>query len=195
MNTIRKITGIAFLLFFGTSINCHAFQSDNKNASNERLDWKTIDELYTYDGALGLIFSEDEITYKLWAPVATQVSLNVFKNGQDEKAYQTIELEKGEKGVWSTVQPTQLKGEFYSYTLTNYGQKIEVLDPYAKSLAITTRASFSEPRGANGNPSELGPKLAFAQIDGYEKREDAIIWEIHVRDFTVDPDITTEAEF
>src|SRR5690625_1847496 len=44
------------------------------------------------------------------------------------------------------------------------------------------------------DPSEIGPELAFANIDGYEKREDAIIYEVHVRDFTSDPSIAEDLQ-
>src|SRR5699024_10087204 len=39
-----------------------------------------------------------------------------------------------------------------------------------------------------------GPKLSYADIDGFEKREDAIIYEIHTRDFTSDPNISEELD-
>tara|TARA_R110000868_G_scaffold37111_10_gene131556 strand:- start:43433 stop:45721 length:2289 start_codon:yes stop_codon:yes gene_type:complete len=157
--------------------------------------WKAIDELFTYEGELGIIFDENQIEFKLWAPLASEVSLNLFKEGLDEKSYRSIELERGDKGVWKVAILENLTGEFYSYSVTNFGETKEVLDPYAKSIAITTKETFFKPRGAIVNPKIIGPKLDFAEIDGYQKREDAIIWEINVRDFTVDPDISTEAKF
>ncbi len=162
---------------------------------NAQVHWKAIDKLYTYDGSLGALYSEEGTEFKLWAPLATEVVLNLFENGLDENPYQSHELERGEKGVWTKTIFDDLRSQFYSFSVTNYGETKEVLDPYAKSLAITTKETFFNPRGAIVNPSALGPELDFAKIDGYEKREDAIIWEIHVRDFTVDPDISTEAQF
>ena len=157
--------------------------------------WKAIDELYTYEGELGIIFNEEETVFKLWSPLATEVSLNLFKEGLDRDPYKTVELKKGEKGVWLLSTSEDLIGEYYTYSVTNYGETKEVLDPYAKSLAQTTRATFFTPKGAIVNPTNLGPELAFADISGFEKREDAIIWEVHVWDYTVDPDIQTEARY
>ena len=179
---------LAVLLWSG---NVLAFQSE----ADERLDWKTIDKLYAYDGNLGLIFYKNQIEFKLWAPLASEVVLNLYEDGQDQAPSETISLSKGEKGVWSTLLSDEVYGKFYTYSVANYGEIKEVLDPYAKSLAETTRDNFFNPKGAIVNPSAIGPELDFAEIDGFEKREDAIIWEIHVSDFTSDPDIQTKALF
>ena len=36
------------------------------------------------------------------------------------------------------------------------------------------------------DPNKIGPKLTYANIPGFKKREDAVIYEAHVRDFTSD---------
>lgn len=73
-----------------------------------------------------------------------------------------------------------------------------MLDPYAKSMAVFTVDS-SGAAGPDGdmvgkaaivdlsktNPAEVHP----ADIEGYEKREDAVIYEVHIRDFTSDVSI------
>ena len=40
-------------------------------------------------------------TFKVWAPTAIKVILNLFTKGNDVEAYKTVEMTKGEKGVWS----------------------------------------------------------------------------------------------
>ena len=43
------------------------------------------------------------------------------------------------------------------------------------------------------DPSRLGPSdLTYASIPNFKKREDAIIYEAHVRDFTSDPVLASE---
>lgn len=166
-----------------------------ENEKKVRPHWKAIDKLYTYDGELGLVFDGSDIEFKLWAPLASEVVLNLYQNGQDKSPSETVSLSREEKGVWSATLSEEVYGKFYTYSVTNYGETTEVLDPYAKSLAVTTRENFFNPKGAIVNPSSIGPELNFARIEGFEKREDAIIWEIHVSDFTSDPDIETEAPF
>lgn len=160
-----------------------------------RPHWKAIDEFYTYEGELGVFYSENETRFKLWAPLASEVSLNLYKNGLDTEPYQTLVLKRGQKGVWSRSVLENIWGEFYTYSVTNFGETKEILDPYAKSLAVTTRDNFFNPKGALVGPGLIGPELEFAEINNFEKREDAIIWEIHVWDFTSDPDISTKAQF
>jgi pullulanase len=157
--------------------------------------WKAIDKLYTYDGELGSFYNWNKTDFKLWAPLASNVVLNLYEKGLDKEPYQTVELSKKEKGVWHTSVPGNLNGKYYTYSVTNYGVTKEVMDPYAKSMAETVRETFFTPRGAIVDQSSTGPSLDFAQIEGYEKREDAIIWEAHVWDITVDPDIQTKAPY
>ncbi|GAB5409315.1 MAG: hypothetical protein BalsKO_16800 [Balneolaceae bacterium] len=157
--------------------------------------WKAIDELYTYGGDLGLIFNEEDIEFKLWAPLASEVTLNLYKKGLDESPYEKVSLSRKEKGIWSTSLLKSVYGEFYTYSVTNFEETKEVLDPYAKSMAVTVRDNFFNPRGAIVDPSMIGTGLEFAKIKGFEKKEDAIIWEAHVWDMTSDPEVTTEAQF
>ncbi|MCG8372367.1 MAG: alpha-amylase family glycosyl hydrolase, partial [Balneolales bacterium] len=162
---------------------------------NAQVHWEAIDAMYTYEGELGMFYTSEETEFKLWAPLATEVELQLFKEGNGTIPYSTVNLERGEKGVWSTTVSGDLFGEFYSYLVTNYGETKEVIDPYAKSKGVDDDPGVIIGKAAILDPSLIGPELNFADIEGYEKREDAIIWEIHVRDFTVDPDIETEARF
>lgn len=157
--------------------------------------WKAIDKFYTYNGELGSFYNWNKTDFKLWAPLASSVVLNLYSKGLDKEPYQTISLNRKEKGVWHTSVPGNLKGKYYTYSVTNYGVTKEVLDPYAKSMAETVRETFFTPKGAIVDQSSAGPNLDFAEIEGYKKREDAIIWEAHVWDFTVDPDIKTKAPY
>src|SRR5690625_7612393 len=93
-----------------------------------------------------------------------------------------------------------LYGYYYHYEIERDGDKVIALDPYAKSMATWNSENTDQipvGKAAIVNPSTIGPKLDFANIDGYEKREDAIIYEVHTRDFTSDPSIAEDlqAEF
>ncbi|GAB6928307.1 hypothetical protein JCM10914A_22900 [Paenibacillus sp. JCM 10914] len=167
--------------------------------------WRMIDELYAYDGDdLGATYQAGGVQFKLWAPTATAVTANLYSKDDATKWIGKITLQQGDKGVWSVqLKPgaqgiSDFRGIFYQYEVTNDGVTKKVLDPYAKSMAEFRVNTKGEP-GPDGdtvgkaaivdlsqtNPSGFG----YADIPGYEKREDAIIWEIHVRDFTSDPSI------
>src|SRR5690625_4840296 len=108
----------------------------------------------------------------------------------------------GERGVWEVTLDKKntgladLTGYYYHYEIERNGEKVLALDPYAKSMATwnSENTDNSVGKAAIVDPSEIGPELAFANIDGYEKREDAIIYEVHVRDFTSDPSIAEDLQ-
>ena len=43
-----------------------------------------VDAEYAYDGELGALYSPDATTFKVWAPLATEVKLNRYATGSDE---------------------------------------------------------------------------------------------------------------
>lgn len=167
--------------------------------------WRMLDALYSYDGNdLGATYSNGNVTLKLWAPKASKVVVNFYDKNNAATQIGSLPLTKGEKGVWSAdiqasaLQVANLEGYYYQYEVTNDGVTEKVLDPYAKSLAAFTVNTKGE-AGVDGDVvgkaaivdlSETDPKgFAHANIKGYKKREDAIIYEVHVRDFTSDPTI------
>ncbi|MEK5439888.1 MULTISPECIES: pullulanase [Paenibacillus] len=171
--------------------------------------WRMLDEMYNYTGDdLGATYNADKTaTLKLWAPKASSVVVNVYDKNDSNVLVGSVDLTSGEQGVWSVdLKPTDLtgtttndvRGFFYQYEVTNDGVTNKVLDPYAKSMAVFTMDTTGA-AGAGGdtvgkaaivdlrqtNPDTFG----YADIKGYEKREDAIIYEVHVRDFTSDVSI------
>jgi secreted pullulanase len=171
--------------------------------------WRMLDELYNYEGNdLGASYDSGNVILKLWAPKASSVVANVYDKSDSTQLVGSVDLTQGDKGVWSAaIAPTDLdvqgitdlKGYFYQYEVTNDGVTKDVLDPYAKSMAefrVNTKGEAGEDGDAVGKAAiiDLGgtdpaEDYDFAKIDGYEKREDAIIWEAHIRDFTSDPSI------
>lgn len=174
--------------------------------------WRMLDELYNYEGNdLGASYHSGSVVLKLWAPKASSVVANVYDKADSTKLVGSASLTKGDKGVWTAaIAPTDLtgqditdlKGYFYQYEVTNDGVTKQVLDPYAKSMAefrVNTKGETGPDGDAVGKAAivDLGATdpaadYDFAKIDGYEKREDAIIWEAHIRDFTSDPSVADD---
>ncbi|EGA89405.1 pullulanase [Planococcus donghaensis MPA1U2] len=167
--------------------------------------WRMLDKTFAYDGDdLGATYKEGHATLKLWAPKASKVVANFYDKKDATTLLGSIELSLGDQGVWSRdIAPSELgvkdlKGYYYQYEVTNDGVTKNVLDPYAKSMAAFTVNTKGE-AGPDGDKvgkaaivdlSGTDPKgFSHASIDGYEKREDAVIYEVHIRDFTADPSI------
>ncbi|MCL6604556.1 MAG: pullulanase [Paenibacillus sp.] len=170
--------------------------------------WRMLDEMYNYSGDdLGAAYNADSKSalLKLWAPKASSVVASVYDKDNATVSIGRVNLTKGEQGVWSVnLMPddltgvTDVRGYYYQYEVTNDGITKPVLDPYAKSLAVFTVDTTGAP-GADGDTvgkaaivdlSQTNPATYdFGNIQDYEQREDAIVYEVHVRDFTSDPSI------
>lgn len=147
---------------------------------------------YAYDGVLGTIYSTAETTFKLWAPLSSEIVLNLYTYGHKsnetdydgnagtDTPYETINLTKGDKGVWSTTVTGDLHGVYYTYSVTNGSATNETSDPYAYSSGVNGVRSMVV------NFDSLDPEN---WVDGYrpetiQSYNDSVITEIHVRDYT-----------
>jgi len=145
-----------------------------------------IDELYTYDGPLGVTWEEGTPTLRLWAPTAKRVRLLLFDDSTATEAAETITM-KNENGVWTLAGTPHWKDKFYFYEVnvlvptTGTVQKNLVTDPYALSLSMnSTRGQIvdlADPaRKPEGWDDLAKPALAAP--------EDMTVWEVHLRDFS-----------
>ena len=93
-------------------------------------------ENYHYDGTdLGAVIHGDSTTFKVWAPTASKVVLNLFEAGDGVEAYKSVDMVLGEKGVWSHTEACG-HGTYYTYTVTTSVGTQEAVDPYAKSAGV-----------------------------------------------------------
>ena len=148
-----------------------------------------LDDLYTYDGDLGPEFYGGEPTLALWAPTARSVSLLLFEdaNPATSPAPYAMTLDPA-TGVWHIAGTADWTGKFYLYDVEVYvpstGQVEHnlVTDPY--SLGLSTNSARSHL--VNLDAAGLKP----AGWEGLAKPplaapEDIVIYELHVRDFSI----------
>lgn len=163
--------------------------------------WRMMDEMYGYEGELGASLHQDgTATLKIWSPKAESVSVILYdKDNQFTIVADEVEMTLGDHGVWqidldeANTGVKDLRNYYYHYAIEHDGEKVLALDPYAKSMAgWSNQGKDKIGKAAIVDPSSIGPKLNFANIDGFKKREDAIIYEVHVRDFTSDPNISDQ---
>lgn len=151
-----------------------------------------IDELYTYDGPLGLDFSGDPDVVRVWAPTAQNVRLEIFDT--ELAPVTTAEMTRSELGVWSADIDSAWLGGYYRYEVTVYHpitgdvQTYSVTDPYSKSLSANSQHTqivdvFNDPASKPAGWDELVPVPL-------EAPEDLSIYELHIRDFSIaDPTV------
>lgn len=182
--------------------------SYNSDKFTTKTSWRLKDETYSYDGKLGADLKEEgkQVDLTLWSPSADKVSVVVYDKNNPEKVVGTVALEKGERGTWKQTLDstnelgiTDFTGYYYQYQIERQGKTVLALDPYAKSLAAWNSDdakiddSHKVAKAAFVNPAKLGPQdLTYGKIHNFKTREDAVIYEAHVRDFTSDPAIAKD---
>ncbi len=144
---------------------------------------------FTYDGDdLGAILTketssnEGSTTFKVWAPTAQDISVNLFHDGHIGQAFANIPMSKQDKGIWSTTIPASKchHGTYYTYTVTTAAGSQEAVDPYAKAVGVNGNRGMVIDMDLT-DPDNWNEDHYEDNIDTYQ---DAIVWEIHVRDFS-----------
>lgn len=133
---------------------------------------------------LGLIYRKNWSEFRVWSPPATSVNLLLYKNGDPDIAEAPRKIPMTENnGLWSVAVYEDLKHFFYTYEVTVYGITKEAVDPYAKAVGINgLRGAVVDLEETNSEDfrNDVSPNT----IKNYT---DAIIYEINVRDMTMNP--------
>lgn len=140
-----------------------------------------MDEEYRYDGKdLGAHCTKEGTAFRVWSPLAERMTLRLYKDGVSP-AYLEEEMELGEKGVWKQDFRECLHGVYYDYLVRIDGRDRATADPYAvgcncngdRSMVVDLR--LTDPPGF---ASDTAPALG----------EERIVYELHIKDFSHDPD-------
>ncbi len=141
---------------------------------------------YTYSGTdLGARWSKEKTAFRLWAPTAKSVKVNLYKAGAPgvEDRIAQLEMKSAVAGTWTAEAAGDLHGVYYTYTVELEEGTREACDPYARTTGVngqramildlraTDPEGWSEDRDPNADKSIT----------------DVIIYELHVRDLSADP--------
>ncbi len=151
------------------------------------LEWKKyylsqeFKDNYIYDGDdLGVKCTDGGTSFKLWSPPADSVTLNLYEEGNGGEAFESLRMNREEKGVWSWSTGECLHGVYYDFTLEIEGETITSADPYAKACGINGARSMAV------DLRKTDPK-GWAEDHAPEKGPEQIIYELHVKEFSWDP--------
>jgi len=133
---------------------------------------------------LGLTYSPKAATFKIWAPTANAAKLNLYKSDLGGTAIRSINMNKGENGIWQITVAENLKNSYYTFQV-NIGNtwSEEVVDPYAKACGTNgLRAQVIDLKETNpvGWAQDKSPNFSVSN-----KQTDAVIYELHVRDASI----------
>ena len=137
---------------------------------------KAFDEAFYYEGDdLGVTYTKQATTFKVWSPIASQIKVEIHHNHN----VQTHDLTKGNQGVWSLTLMGDYELASYIYLVKVNGSWNQATDPYAiASTPNHQRTVIIDPQKVEIN----NQRHALKPLESYT---DAIIYELHVRDFSM----------
>ena len=139
-------------------------------------------EAFTYEGDdLGATYSKEKTSFRVWAPTASEVNINFYKEGSGDNLIDHQAMLKDEKGTWVYEAAGDMKNTYYTYSVTVDGVTREAVDPYARTTGVNGNRGMvvdldaTDPDGFEG---EKRPE--------FETETDAVIYELHIRDLSSD---------
>ncbi|PLS02028.1 type I pullulanase [Neobacillus cucumis] len=135
-----------------------------------------FDEKFYYTGDdLGVTFPTGQTSFKLWAPTATGVKLKLRPpaNGYAE----IVKMKREDNGVWSVCLNRNLEFYQYSFLVLVNQEWREAVDPYVKAVTANGEQGVVVKLEKTSKPKRNLIRL--------ENPVDAIIYETHIRDFTI----------
>lgn len=150
----------------------------------ETFDSEQFNEQYTYTGNdLGAVYSKERTIFKVWAPTAEVVSLNLYTAGSEEEGGRLLlctQMQQAGRGIYETTVEGDLHGVYYTYTVSTKEQTAETGDIYARAAGVNGIRSMvvdlerTNPSGWE-NDTHIFHPLGKSQI-----------WEVHIGDFSHD---------
>ena len=157
------------------------------------------DSQYNYDGFLGCKCTEGASEFRVWAPVATNIKVNIYTKGTDDEVgaskVGSYGLEKmlvnGEwNGIWTITLIGNFTDYYYTYTITTYNIK----NSYKSYNTYETPDLYAVAAGKDGKRS-LITDLKDTDPNGWDSDNhvyvqnpaESIAYELDIKDFTSDP--------
>ncbi len=151
--------------------------------SAEQLD--SFDKYPCYYGSdLELVYTPEKSIFTLWAPSASRTRLNLYSSGEGGGAEEQLDMKIADDGKWCIEVDRDLKGFFYTFQIEREGSWLdETPGIWAKAVGVNgNRAAIIDWNETNpdGWESDKSPEL--------KMYSDIILYELHYRDFSIDPD-------
>ncbi|MDE6564935.1 MAG: type I pullulanase, partial [Muribaculaceae bacterium] len=121
--------------------------------------------------------------FTLWSPKAEAAEVIIYDTDRNTAPVQILQMKPSDNGTWRVAVPEMLYGKFYTFRVTVGGKKLaETPGVWAKAVGTNgERAAIIDFAATNpdGWAADKGPEL--------KNITDAVIYEMHHRDFSVHP--------
>lgn len=138
----------------------------------------------SYDGAdLEMTVDPTGTRFALWSPEAEAARVYLYNTDRNTSAIDTLEMTRGDRGVWRAAVAKPLYGKFYTFRIKHQGQWLaETPGVWARAVGTNgERAAIIDFATTNpaGWAADRGPK-----VDNFT---DVVLYEMHHRDFSMSP--------
>ena len=138
---------------------------------------------FHYAGSdLGAVWAKARTRFRVWAPLADEVQVVLYKAGLGGSPAGLWSLKRGARGTWARSVEGDWAGVYYTYRVRHGAEVHEAVDPYAKAVGANGARAMVV-NLANTNP----PGWARDRKPPFKRPTDAVIYELHVRDATIHP--------
>ncbi|MEM7105902.1 MAG: type I pullulanase [Bacteroidota bacterium] len=128
-------------------------------------------------------YSPTETHLTLWSPVAEQVQVHLYRNGDGGEPFENHPLVQYETGLWKVKLKGDMNGVYYTYQVKVDGDWLdETPGIYAQAVGVNGKRAMIidlESTNPEGWADDKGPAV--------DKPSEALIYELHVRDITIHP--------
>ena len=157
---------------------------------------KSFEADYTYEGSdLGATWSAEKTVFRVWAPTAAAVKVNLYQSGTEgtDDLLEQLDMTADVNGTWLAEKAGDQNGVYYTYSVLINDTWTEACDPYARATGVNGKRAMvidldsTDPEGwENDTDPHAGQSIT-----------DAVIYELHVRDLSVDESsgITNKGKF
>ena len=134
---------------------------------------------YVTDQPLGALYTQEKTVFRVFAPTASNLELLLYDQPVGGEP-RVVEMSPGKGGLWEAAVEGDLRGTYYTLRADGgdprFDPQRELLDPYSRCNTAH-----------DGRGMILVDDTPVADRPGFHVDE-AIIYELHIRDFTIDED-------
>ena len=184
--TFIRILALALALILAAGVFITpALATEAELSLTEYYSSADFEDAYTYNGDdLGATWTAESTAFRVWAPTASAVTVNLYASGTagtDDLTGQ-LTMTPDANGTWTAEAEGDLNGVYYTYSVEIDGTVTEACDPYARAVGVNGQRAMVidlDATDPEGWENDADPHAGNAITD-------AIIYELHVRDLSSD---------
>ncbi len=167
-----------------TMNSCQQSNEQTPSKKDFKTTFNSFEEYPVYNEKdLGLTYTPQASTFKIWAPTANEAKINFYETGLDGRIIEVKPMNRIENGVWSATLEGDWVGKYYTYQV-KVGDKWldEALDPYVKIVGANGK------RGVVADLTKTNPEgWTNDQRPPLQNFTDIVLYELHIRDLSIHP--------